>query len=1164
MGTMTLKNLRTNADVKMNTGLKDGGVSIDWATLTDIKAWLWSDAQKAIAGRCDVRVDAEDSTKLICEYAKTKAQYPGVNRLIVQSTYMGATKTYDKPAFNFVRWTAEEAGTQITLDDPEVDVDIDVQDVTSSILQEAIAAALAAAADAEHAAHLIPNQVLLDCEAATQMALTAAARAPLIGENGNWWVWNSELNAYVDTGKVARGATGNGIASWNVVESQEDDADNVITITFTDGSSETFTVKNGNTGNGIASVVQTTTSLDDAGTNVVTVTMTDGTVVTFRVKNGSKGQPGAAQAAYKSVAELPTASAATMDKIYLTPSETENVYNMSYTDYDGTSYSWVDLGTTEIQLSDYATNARVDQLDDDLNGKTQSKKLPVSNWMDSSFTTAWGSNTDVIYIDDRNVIDAKHKIKKFQIYRLASGTIRVYFLKKLDMSIVTYKEVTLESGNGVKTFDMTLEDEYYANGEMYVGINSSITWGSITGPSGTYPNTYTLSISNGTLTLVSQRAWGYGITIDEITDGELDKMDGRLAAIEDELADVFPKGLMLPSLDWLSGHFTVNGGGSADYVFYDSRCVVQSGFNLKTIRVKATGAGSATIYRLSSSNQVLASQDVTLNAGVNSITPSFSVEEGDKIGICSASSILGMRAVATGEQKYTYSYRISNGAVAQSSYYLGMDITLESVGELNELKNDVQRIDDSVETLNDIVFENKTLPSSEWIGGAFTVNGGGSADYAYLDTRTLIPAGVVPERVRMKATASNNITVYLLKASDYSVLASETKAVVNGINDITPSFDEALFSVPTYIAVASADSPIAMRDTNVTGETSYTTRVTIATGASYNGLRYIVSIEVKYTAVRRSSISEDLAEAIAQGGNDIVLGPYDYAVTTPIELTSGMTIRGSFGKTRLILTDGCQTAIIASNANDIKISDLEIVGTCPDYSYEMNGIVAGVGYDLVETEENALALDYMGTEKGIYLYYCENVILENLKINHITGSAVRVNHTGMNYIRGLNAVNIFITNCYNGIYCENEHEFSQYTNWAVTLCMIGIYVASGNLIFTAGHATRCRVGLMFVSGTNHAHGIVNGVEMKHNQIAGLLCSGVQYGEFFQGCYISYAKLIIRDCTGLYFDDLVTGNMHIDATGSSGKNMISKLVRRSSGVVIDNQERLQIGETINLY
>ena len=49
-------------------------------------------------------------------------------------------------------------------------------------------------------------------------------------------------------------------------------------------------------GVGIQSVEQTTTSSEDGGTNVVTVTKTDGTTSTFSIKNGSKGSTGPAGA----------------------------------------------------------------------------------------------------------------------------------------------------------------------------------------------------------------------------------------------------------------------------------------------------------------------------------------------------------------------------------------------------------------------------------------------------------------------------------------------------------------------------------------------------------------------------------------------------------------------------------------------------------------------------------------------------------------------------------------------------------------------------------------------------------------------------------------------------------------------------------------------------
>ena len=118
----------------------------------------------------------------------------------------------------------------------------------------------------------------------------------------------------------------------------------------------------------IASVVQTTESQESGGENVITVTLSNGQTATFSVRNGAQGiqgiqgVPGVANAKYKQVAELPEAGAGTMDYIYLTPSETSGVYNMSYTEEDGNTYIWRDLGTTAIQLSDYATREEFDAL----------------------------------------------------------------------------------------------------------------------------------------------------------------------------------------------------------------------------------------------------------------------------------------------------------------------------------------------------------------------------------------------------------------------------------------------------------------------------------------------------------------------------------------------------------------------------------------------------------------------------------------------------------------------------------------------------------------------------------------------------------------------------------------------------------------------------------
>ena len=51
MSTITLPNIRVGSDLTVRVRLKDGGVAIDWSTLTNIRAHIYSDAQRALAGR---------------------------------------------------------------------------------------------------------------------------------------------------------------------------------------------------------------------------------------------------------------------------------------------------------------------------------------------------------------------------------------------------------------------------------------------------------------------------------------------------------------------------------------------------------------------------------------------------------------------------------------------------------------------------------------------------------------------------------------------------------------------------------------------------------------------------------------------------------------------------------------------------------------------------------------------------------------------------------------------------------------------------------------------------------------------------------------------------------------------------------------------------------
>ena len=186
MSTITLPNIRVGSDLQVRVRLKDGGVAIDWSTLSNIKACIYSDAQRALAGRCAFSIDEEDNTLLVCTYAANKPQYLGVNRIVISAKYMGETKTYDKPAFSFVRWTADQEGEEITIDDPDVDVEISVEDVSSSILQEAVDAAFSAADRANEAAAAAEHMVDIHTGPEGKSAYEVAVEEGYTGTEEEW------------------------------------------------------------------------------------------------------------------------------------------------------------------------------------------------------------------------------------------------------------------------------------------------------------------------------------------------------------------------------------------------------------------------------------------------------------------------------------------------------------------------------------------------------------------------------------------------------------------------------------------------------------------------------------------------------------------------------------------------------------------------------------------------------------------------------------------------------------------------------------------------------------------------------------------------------------------------------------------------------------------
>lgn len=142
-------------------------------------------------------------------------------------------------------------------------------------------------------------------EAAADRAEEASVHAPYIGQNEDWYVWDTVSEQYVDSGVDARGDDGeDGTSIANITKTGTAGLVDTYTVTLTDGTTYTFTVTNGQNGTdgqdgqdgadgedgvGIADIEKTSTvGLVDT----YTITLTDQTTYTFTVTNGQNAIPG--------------------------------------------------------------------------------------------------------------------------------------------------------------------------------------------------------------------------------------------------------------------------------------------------------------------------------------------------------------------------------------------------------------------------------------------------------------------------------------------------------------------------------------------------------------------------------------------------------------------------------------------------------------------------------------------------------------------------------------------------------------------------------------------------------------------------------------------------------------------------------------------------------
>lgn len=219
---------------------------------------------------------------------------------------------------------------------------------------------------------------------------------------------------------------------------------------------------------------------------------------------------------YVVVASLPTASASTIGKIYLVGPDGNGEYDRYITSESGGTYSWVQIGSTSVDLSDYVLHDDFDDLEEEVNGKDTETKTSKSL---SSYTSygrwltnvgKWNSGSGAL-----GIFVPITPGKKYGVLYTQTGGSHYGVLKSMNMTVNTVADFATGYSNRVPCAD---------------DVESTFT-----APSDA---NYLFLLTQFSNTPFSVTLYEYGIQhIDGLAD-DVERIDGEVVELQSDVASI--------------------------------------------------------------------------------------------------------------------------------------------------------------------------------------------------------------------------------------------------------------------------------------------------------------------------------------------------------------------------------------------------------------------------------------------------------------------------------------------------------------------------------------------------------------------------------------------------------------------------------------------------